>query len=234
MTYRKIISILFWVLIGFLLCELFINYKTIFFHFVQFTLPTIETTKTFGETLKVYVEIFAVIIAGIWSYRLFIKNRVDYPLTEVNHVITHWNLGDNFVCMSLIVTIKNCGKVLVELESGMILVQQILPLLDELKPLIQDASDEDIYEGKSELFLEKNSQIAWRQIGCREPKWEKGEIEIEPGECEELQYDFILKEEIQSLRVKTYFKNTKFTNSDIGWRKTTFYNLKGASDGKGK
>jgi hypothetical protein len=223
-TFRKIISIFFCILIAFLLCILFIYY-------LSFPLPTIETIQSTSETLRIYVEIIAIIIAGLWSFRLFIKNREDYPVAEVNHAISHWNLGNNHVYLSLLVTIKNCGKVLIQLDSGMIIVQQILPLLDELKGLIQESSDEDISDGKSKLFHEKNSQIAWREIGCREPKWKMEEVNIEPGESEEFQYDFILKEDILSIRIKTYFKNIKYINSNIGWRKTTSYNLKGISDG---
>ena len=137
--------------------------------------------------------------------------------------------------MSVIVTVKNAGNVLLKLESGKIYVQQVRPLLDDLKGFIQDADIQKLQEGEVDhLFHDRGSKISWRELGYREPHWKEGELSIEPGETEEFQYDFMLDESVQTVRVITYFRNIKFKLTEIGWRLTTMYDLKGDHNEPGK
>jgi len=192
---------------------------------------TLSIIKELGESLKPSVEIIAIIIAGIWSYKLFLKNRVDYPYPTVRHDITHWCLPNNKLYLSVIVTVTNAGNVLLPLESGKVLVQQIHPLLSELQTLIDDAEQDALGEGKIPgLFHENTTQIAWRELGYREFQWDKGEITIEPGESEEFQYDFILENTVRTIKVITYYKNIKRKKSEAGWKLTSIYDVSGGNN----
>ncbi|MBT4643000.1 MAG: hypothetical protein HOC09_29685 [Deltaproteobacteria bacterium] len=197
--------------------------------------PSIDDIKEIGESFKPLVEITAIVLAGLWSYRLFIKNRTEYPFAELSHSITHVNLGDGHNYLALTITMKNSGNVLLELLSGMVIVQQIRPLRDDLKNMIHNADHMHLREGNvPDLFHDRKSKITWREIGFRGLDWEKGEIKIEPGETEEFQYDFILDDGIQTVKILTYFKNIKMRRREIGWRLTDLYDLKGEKNGKRK
>lgn len=214
--------------VGFILCLVIVFGISILLFVFNSQSPTLTTIKEIGESFKPIVEIVAIVIAGLWAYRIFIKNRVEYPFGEIKHNISHWHLEENKVYLSVIVTIKNAGNVLLEIESGRIYIQQVRPLLDDLKGLIQNADLQNLREGKVEnLFHDKGSKISWRELGYREPHWGNGEISIEPGETEEFQYDFILDRSVQTVRVITYFRNIKFRKPEIGWRLTAMYDLKG-------
>lgn len=219
---------LFCILFGFLLCLFLIISAILIIQFESGSFPTLTWIKNFGESLKPIFEIAAIIIAGIWSYHLFVKKRVDYPFPETNHTITHRNLENGKLFLCLIVTIKNAGNVLLELKTGRIFIRQIRPIHDDLINLMHNANITDLREGKvSDLFQEKCSKIKWHEIGYRELQWGDGEIRIEPGEVEEFQYDFILDDSIRTISVITYFRNDKLGEPEVGWRKTTLFDLQG-------
>ena len=72
---KRLISILglFFVFIILLLLIAFLIF------FFDISLPSFESIKGFGEGVKPFIEVVAIIVAGLWSYRLFIKNRTEYP-----------------------------------------------------------------------------------------------------------------------------------------------------------
>lgn len=191
---------------------------------------SVSQIKDWADTSKAVVEIIAIVVAGWWTYRLFVKNRVEYPYPKVEHSITHWPLADGTVYLSIIVTVTNAGNVLLPLVFGKVFVQQIRPMLNDLWALIRGAGSSALREGKVEgLFQEGGRQIAWRELGYRESTWGEGELEIEPGEREELQYDFILDEAVQTIRVISYLRNAKRGEPEVGWRLTTIYDLQEAN-----
>ena len=91
---------------------------SIFFVILFLIFPTIDTFQEYRENLKPLVEIAAIIVAGLWSYRLFIKKREDYTYAELERNITHWNLDNETVYLSVFIKLKNAGNVLLKLNSG--------------------------------------------------------------------------------------------------------------------
>src|SRR5574341_1514486 len=55
---------------------------------------SVTEVKDWVETSKAIAEIIAIIVAGWWTYRLFVKKRVDYPYPRIEHRITHWPLEE--------------------------------------------------------------------------------------------------------------------------------------------
>lgn len=224
---KEAIKILVWIVAILFLIIL----TTIILNYTNTPFPTICNIKVFGESISPIVEIVAIIVAGLWSYRLFIKNRTEYPFAEQEHKISHWNLENDTLYLSVIVSLKNSGNVLLELDSSKVFVQQVRPFLNELKEMMNNAEIKDIREGKVQgLFQTKGMQIAWRELGYRETSWERGEVIIEPGEREEFQFDFILDSKIQTVKVISYFRNVKIGRPELGWTKTSMYDLKGDSN----
>lgn len=199
----------------------------IYFLFVYcFCAPKITPSLPFLklDNIKTLCEILAIIFGGIWTYTIFIKNRVDYPSAKIFQEITHWEIDKDHVCLSVIDSVTNTGKVVIRLNYCKVLVQQILPISNELKSSINRIDKDDIQNGIGEsVFYDTESLIAWPKIGCRKIEWEKEKTVIEPGESEEFQYEFILYEPIQKVRVISYYRNSKLP--EIGWRKTNLYDI---------
>ena len=194
-------------------------------------LVTLGSIKVIGESIQPWVQIGAIIVAGVWSYFLFIRNRVDYPIAKIDQTITHADIDADHVCVSVFISLSNCGKVLLKLDSCILTIQQILPLHEDIRQKIANSPLDALKSGEVEyLFIEKRTQVGWHEIGCRVVTWQEGEISIEPGETEEFQYEFILEKGIEKIRVISYHRNVRYSKARMGWRRTTLYDF-GRSNG---
>ena len=185
-----------------------------------------QILKAWLDNIKVIVEITAIIIAGGWTYFLFVKNRINFPYVKLEHIVNHRKLSKQNNYLNVSVRICNTGKVVVKPIIGIIYVRQVVPLNRELKELIINGDVQDVREGNvADLFHEKGTQISWREVGYRKTEWEKGEVVIEPGESDDFYYDFILPTQISTVEITSYYQNYKKRKPIGGWRLTTFYDL---------
>jgi len=102
-------------------------------------------------------------------------------------------------------------------------LQQILPLTKcgsdnnchnyEIKKSIKDRR-----EGKNQ-FVEK---FPWQTLANIQKKREKP-IEIEPGEYDELDFEFIIESNIKLIRVYSFFLNQHKRENEIGWSISDIY-----------
>lgn len=192
--------------------------------------PTFSDFKEIGESIKVNVEWVAIIVGGLWAYRLFVKNRKEFPYATIEHNIEYWYLEDGKIYLTMIVTVKNSGEVRLPLTSGIISVQQVLPLHSHIRWPLREANEDNLKDGKvKNLFITEDRQagmeIDWPEIGYRSLVWPKGDIQLEPGESEELQFDFILENTIQTVKIVSYIEN-KYRKQKSGWTKTTMFNFR--------
>lgn len=162
------------------------------------------------------ITALAVVIAGIWTYILFLSKRQKYPRAITTHKIVRRSLGSRKYLLRVTVAIRNGGDVLLNLVSGEVRVHQILPIAPELEDLL----------GKGEDLIEKGrTHVDWPLLDSRGREWETGKFEIEPGETDEEHFDFILDNAIQTVEVYSYFKNEKKRDREIGWNLTTIHDI---------
>ena len=185
-----------------------------------------QTIIDIVDVLKIVVEVFAIIMGGIWTYYLFIEQRIKYPYVKIEHKINSLQINDDKLLLNVTVLVTNAGKSLVSLLSGMVIVRQVKPIPKSVEDALNSSSKDDLREGRvAGLFLEKGRRINWDEVGYRKLEWEKGEVTIEPGESEEFQLDFILDAFIKAVEIISYFKKAKRFNRETGWRLTSFYNV---------
>lgn len=178
--------------------------------------------------LKTLFEIMAIATGGIWTYLTFIKYRLEYPYAQTEHKIFHWEIDNQKIYLSVIVSFKNSGKVLIKLKNSFVYIRQVRPLVSDLKTMIENAPSADLREGKvSGLFIDNGRQIAWREVGYKEIEWEDNDVLIEPGETEEIKFDFILEKNIETIEVITYFQDLNKKRNKTGWKLTSMYNFVG-------
>ena len=176
----------------------------------------IKMLKDISEILGNLATIAALIVGGIWTYRLFIKRRLGYAKAEVTHAIVHRTLSPDKILIHLTVKIRNIGDVLLSIVNADVRLQQVIPAPDFV--LDAAASGEDpIQDGQTE--------IEWPILRHRISNWDKGKIEIEPGESDVFDYDFIIDVGVSTVEVYSYIKNKMKTGREIGWGKTTLYDI---------
>lgn len=174
--------------------------------------------------LKEAVQAVAVIIGGIWTYYLFIRNRKDFPYATISHDVSHWKIREDKKFLSLGIKVTNSSNVVLHLVDAKIFVQQILPFSEHFSELIDQSTSTDLREGNVTKLFQRAGPIEWPEIGYREVLWKVGEIEIEPGENEYFHFDFILEKDVQVLKIISYFGNQSRKIAG-GWVFTSFYNL---------
>lgn len=183
--------------------------------------------KTIVEMLRSIIEVIAIIVAGVWTYERFIKNREDYPYPKIEQRCEHHVLDSNLIYLSVFVTVINQGKTKLDLDGAIIIVRQVSPLSREIKMLLSDAlqnsGEQNIRYGKVDrLFVDHGQRLGWITLGQREWNEERGKInELEPGQTREFQFDFILPEgDVKVVEAISYFNNGK-----AAWELGTLYSL---------
>jgi len=188
---------------------------------------SILDAKAIVEGLQALVETMAIVVAGVWTYERFIKNREDYPYPKLEQRCEHHVLEKNIIYLSVFVTVYNQGKTKLDLNGAVIIIRQVSPLSDEireqLKKTLHDSREEDVRRGNvKKLFVDQGQRIGWVTLGQREWNESRGRINgLEPGQTREFQFDFLLPEsDVRVIEAISYFDNGKYA-----WELGTLYSL---------
>jgi len=180
--------------------------------------------KDIVEIVQGIVTSAAIVIAGFWTYIVFVKRRQRYPRMKVQHEVEHWPVSADERLLRVVERISNIGEVLVPLESVTVRVQQVRPWRDDALGTVV-AARERLGEGVAELD--------WPVLGEHKNKWRTGDQEIEPTETDEVLYDLVVDKAVESISVYTYVKNAykkrdpirPWRSREIGWNTTTVHQL---------
>lgn len=182
--------------------------------------PTgLSRVKDVAEIVKSAFTVLGLVVGGVWTYLLFVRKRERYPRAKITHSVTHYDLPGGDRLLHVVSSVTNVGGVLLSLVSGVTRVQQMLPAPDEFVRIVGEG-DDPVRNGGTEY--------PWPSLGERRTHWEKSPRELEPGESEEIHYDFVIDSEATTVEVYSYFKNSAKRRREIGWNLTTLYDLKRA------
>lgn len=173
-------------------------------------------TLTFWKELisaaQSLVTIIAICGGAIWYF----KRRRPFPRAKITHQIADKILADNKVLIRLVVTVLNQGEVLLSLEKGFAGVQQVNPcpqgLIDSIK-------------GGCDIVAERKTEAAWDTLAERAITLTADARELEPGEEEEFNFDFLIDGGVKTVIIYSYFENRRKKRRAVGWNKTTIYDL---------
>ena len=68
-------------------------------------------------------------------------------------------------------------------------------------------------------------EVNWPLLQLCEARSPQDDYELEPGESQELHFDFILDAQVQTVAVYSYFKNIAKREREIGWDAASIYDL---------
>jgi len=172
------------------------------------------------QWLQGVVTIVAIAVGGAWAYLLFVRRRQKYPRANLTQDLRCYPLRDNKLLLRATVRICNESEVLLSLASGLSRVQQVLPCTEDLvASLAKRIHDDDACEPEVEWPLLEEWKVAFK----------KGEREIEPGESDELHFDFVVDSDVQVVVLYSYLKNVRKRKREIGWNVTSIYDLRSRS-----
>lgn len=172
-----------------------------------------DRIKPWAEIVQSFFVVAAIVAAGIW----FFWQGETSPKAKISHMVTHRQINENLTWVHVSITITNAGKTTLDLASGVIRIQKILPLDPKISERIE----------RNENPIPQDSLIvAWPRIGdSYEPPLN---IKIEPGESDMLKSEFIIPSYVKTVKIYSYFEKQK--DSPTGWSTTTIYDLKRKKD----
>lgn len=177
-------------------------------------LPSLETLQAVAAFFQDLATIAAILAAGYW----FFLRRQRLPRANLTHALVHKRLPDDNLLLHAAVTISNPGDVLLSLVRAEAWVQQVLPVPEKILDAL-DRGEKPVPPGETE--------IEWPRVGdTHEPTWDKGSFEIEPGETDQVLFDFVIPADVETVNLYTYFWNARKKDPEIGWRLTTVYDLR--------
>jgi len=158
----------------------------------------------------------AIIIGGIWTYLLFIRQRLGFPKVDIDISINDILLPEGARFIHAEITLKNTGSVVLISDYAELRLRQVVPVPDDLKTDLERGCD-PVHEGKTE--------VEWPMISGREWKWSKGDFEIEPSENDYLHADYIIPITIKVVEFYFYISNAKKKYKGLGWALTKLHNF---------
>jgi hypothetical protein len=114
--------------------------------------------------------------------------------------------------------VTNTGQTLIELRTCLTRLQQIRPLDPSLAERVAGGED-PVAPGERE--------VQWPELARREASWKPKEAEIEPGEEETLDCDFVVSGSVEVVEVYSYIQNYAKAGRPIGWSRTSIVPLDG-------
>ena len=173
------------------------------------TTSRLNKAKNWASFIQSIVTIFAIMAAGWW----FFFSGEHSPKANIVHEVVHRKITDKWTWLHISTLINNVGKTSLDINSGIIRVQQILPLDPKIS--------EKIKHNQSPIDQEAMI-VLWPRIG--DPYKPKINLKIEPGESDTVKCEFIIPSYIQTVKIYSYF--AKSQDSGIGWSTATIYDLR--------
>lgn len=106
-----------------------------------------------------------------------------------------------------------------DIRDAFFRLQQIAPLSDiEVETHRAEAFEDDVH-----------SRIQWPMLDEAQLSWDRNELIVEPGESHRETLDFVVSNDVEAIRVYTYFYNPNFSYSQgdtsQGWEAITPHDI---------
>lgn len=168
--------------------------------------------KDLAEIAQGFGVLLAAFIGGAWTFFLWRAHGEKNARLEVAHDVNITRLPDARIFVRLALSMKNIGKVPVNLDKGFVSAQQILP-------------NENTF--LTELAAKPGGQypkFEWEEIGRRsKDNWG---IVIEAGEPEITYFDFLFPKELEKFSLYSHFTDQPDSEKDVsGWTLTTMHDV---------
>jgi hypothetical protein len=164
--------------------------------------------KEWAEIIQGFISTIALVVAGLWTYILFVQKRQKYQRTSVEHRITHRPLGGGKVLLVVEVLVTNTGDVLVALESGETTVKQLVPIGPQFSQRIAEQARPT-----------RHQATGWNLIAYEPDDPGRRGVEIEPGNSDQSVYNFIVDDDVRTVQVHSYIENIQKRRLRIDWRR---------------
>ena len=183
---------------------------------LYFSLSDRDAAKDLTQIIQASVTSIAIVMGGLFAIVKLELFRDFAPHLTISHEISHRRIGNSYIHIGVVVTLRNSSKVAMKIRRGEYLVQQISPLTDaEVETLAFYVVDA------------RSNYIEWPVLDEQERIWDE-ELIIDPGESLQEAFESIVPLHTTSVLVYSYFNNPKYKPGyklAEGWSATSFYDI---------
>lgn len=155
------------------------------------------------DTAQSLITILAIIVGGIWTYLLFVKERHHYPHAKLEHAISHISISKDINLLTVGMNVINTGTSALDIRKLQLRVQQVLPVLPCADR--QPCAAEQVNKALREVER-KEDRFSWPLIGNRINQLDTP-IEIEPSEQDQLNFEFAIPSNVAVVRIYSHITN---------------------------
>ena len=137
------------------------------------------------------------------------------PHVIVDQEVSHRSVSESYVHVSCAVTIRNTSKVAVWISRA------------EFSLLLTSRIDNEFVEDLYDRRWERNAggDLQWPPLDHFERDWDDDGLTVEPGSSHQETCEFLIRESVESVILRSYFENGNKRSSNRGWFSSTFYDL---------
>lgn len=174
-----------------------------------------------AKTVYYFVASAAFIVAGTWSYILFVEHREHLPHANVKQLVDYRVLPEGEKWVRVTAEIANIGKIPLRIGCGFLRVWQVLPMTQSIQQRIRDSATGLEVAGPPLKELPRNMYDR--------------PILIEHGETDSVAWEIIVPAETQTVRVYTFFQEVNRNPTcgkegglytGIGWISNSVHDLR--------
>lgn len=177
----------------------------------------------FNNTVEAIYYITAALgiaLGLIGGYYAFLRKRLRFPRIIMMHTINSWQVTKERSLIRLTLGLSNKGEVLFKYRNFRITIYQLRPWPSEIVELIEKGEG-PTYELSDGGWL--FTEYRWPTLHTINPQFSKNHCRIEPGEDDELYFEFSIPSNVETILVYTFLDNPK--KKGIGWNKTSVYKV---------
>jgi hypothetical protein len=174
----------------------------------------VEQLKDWADIASNVATVIAIVVGGVWTYVLFVRQRLKYPRAELGITAQHATIASDKRLLHVALRIANTGHVLLRPRYAELRVRQVLPLDHDIGLRLRPNWD-PVLPGQHEL--------EWPLIVDRH--WHEA-FEIEPGESDTLHADFVIDCDIAQVQLYAFVGNPTGKRRNFGWPSTCFVDLR--------
>ncbi len=167
---------------------------------------TLESATAIADFFQSILTIAAIVAGLYW----FFKQRQRYPRANAELSASHCTLREKTYLLSVRVRISNIGQVRIRSSYARASISVILPFQSQL-----------FEQALAKRKEEKSGLLIWNEYKARESG---KELFLEPGETDQLQFDFEdIEEAAQRVGIYVLIENPSLTKTNVlaekhGWK----------------
>jgi hypothetical protein len=143
---------------------------------------SVDWPDTF-QSLAHTAQVMAFAVAGWWTYRLFVRQRMDQPRADVTHIVKDGPSNPHYRAVRVTVAIKNVGHVVISPPGATIQID--VP------------------------YIAENGSLTWSNEQCKPFDFGEYDLILEPGESHRYPFDFVVERKVEVVRVRTKIRVRK-------------------------